>query len=158
MGELKNRERITLSIPIELNARLDRHSKQTMAPRTRIAERAIEEYLNKVERRKEDIMKNEILKQIEEIEKKALEDEINNEIDDEGNHPVWRWALIEQDRGDEFVTICKNSEEAIRWFQKGQTCGYISCNLDENGKIEPWFCKKDSMDCHSAYNCIDEEL
>jgi len=42
---LKNRERVGTSLPIELVTRLKNHSEKTMAPISKIIEKAIEEYL-----------------------------------------------------------------------------------------------------------------
>jgi len=46
---LKNRERVGTSLPIELVKKLKLHSDKTMAPISKIIEKAIEEYLNKNE-------------------------------------------------------------------------------------------------------------
>jgi len=47
MGNLKNRERFSSTLPIELSEKLKEYSKNTMAPISKIIEKAIEEYLNK---------------------------------------------------------------------------------------------------------------
>ena len=45
MSDLKNKERIGTSLPIELAKQLREHSSETMVPISKIIEKAIEEYL-----------------------------------------------------------------------------------------------------------------
>jgi len=42
---LKNRERVCTSLPIELLDRLKEYSKDTMAPLSKLIEKAVDEYL-----------------------------------------------------------------------------------------------------------------
>lgn len=45
MSDLKNKERIGTSLPIQLVKQLREHSEMTMIPISKIIEKAIEEYL-----------------------------------------------------------------------------------------------------------------
>ena len=42
---LKNRERVCTSLPIDLITKLKKHSEKTMAPLSKLIEKAVEEYL-----------------------------------------------------------------------------------------------------------------
>jgi len=48
MGNLKNRERIGTTLPIELIKELKKYSKESMIPISKIIEKAIEQYLKSV--------------------------------------------------------------------------------------------------------------
>lgn len=50
MSDLKNRERFSSTLPIELSKRLKKYSTKTMVPISKIIEKAIQEYLLRVDK------------------------------------------------------------------------------------------------------------
>ena len=50
-GKLKNRIRVDITIPEEIHKRLKEYSERTMAPVSRIVERAVVEFLDKEEKK-----------------------------------------------------------------------------------------------------------
>jgi len=47
MSDLKNRVRFTSTLPIKLKLKLDKYSKQSMIPISKIIEASLNEYFNK---------------------------------------------------------------------------------------------------------------